>query len=62
MKASPGVAIIVAEVQYQYRSLISDTLFGQKTLYAETAFVVRQRNNLGITNTINLSETQKLKC
>ena len=62
MKAGPGVAIIVAEVKYEYQSLISDTLFGQKTLDAETAFVVRHRNNLGITNTTNLSETQKLKC
>lgn len=62
MKAGPGVAIIVAEVRYEYQPLISDGLYGRKILTAETAYVVRQRNDLGITNTTALPTTKMMKC
>lgn len=62
MKAPAGVAIIVAEVQYQYQPLITDALYGKPILKAETAYVVRQRNDLSLTNTTNLPASKKMTC
>lgn len=62
MKAGAGVAIIVAEVQYEYQPLITDALYGGTTLTAETAYVVRQRNDLSLTNTTGLTGSKVMKC
>jgi Flp pilus assembly protein TadG len=62
MKAGAGVAIIVAEADYKYQPLLLDTLYGPKVLHAETAFVVRQRTDLSITNIASLPASQKMTC
>lgn len=62
MKAGAGVAIILAEVEYEYKPLITDALFDGKILKAETAFVVRQRNDLSLTNITNMTTSQKMMC
>lgn len=62
MKAGPGVAIIVAEADYAYQPLISQALFGPKVFHAETAFVVRQRTDLSLTNIANLTADKRMTC
>jgi Flp pilus assembly protein TadG len=62
MTAPAGTAIIVAEVEYLYKPLVTDALFEEKVLKAQTAFIVRQRTDLGITNTTALPGTKILTC
>lgn len=62
MKAGAGSAIIVAEVEYLYQPLIGEGFQEPKIMRAETAFVVRQRTDLGITNITNMANSKKLTC
>lgn len=57
-----GIAVIVVETSYDYQPLISQQMFGAKTLTSETAYVVRDRTDLGITNTTNLTSAQRNLC
>jgi len=49
--ASAGTAVMLVEVEYNYQSLVSDTIFGPRVIRYESAFNVRQRTNQAITNT-----------
>ena len=60
--ASPGTAVLVAEVTYQYQPLISEAIFGTPVIRYESAFNVRQRTNQALTNTSNLTTAQRRTC
>ena len=62
LKAGAGVAIILAEVRFDYKPLITSKLFGTTTMKAEQAYVVRQRTDLSLTNTTNIAAGSKLTC
>lgn len=62
MRAASGIAIILAEVQYEYQPLISSVMFKDTVMKAETAYVVRQRTDLDLTNTTSLGAAQRKLC
>lgn len=62
IQATAGMAIILVEMRHTYQPLISDSLFGPKVLKTETAYVVRQRTDLGLNNSTLMTEDRKLKC
>lgn len=62
MRPPPGVALMVAEITYDHEPLISDSYFGKRTFAYETAFIVRDRTDLGIGNVTDLSAGEILRC
>jgi len=48
--AQPGTAVMFAEVTYEYQPTIFAGVFGTRQLRYESAFNVRERTELGITN------------
>jgi hypothetical protein len=53
ISATAGTAIMLVEVVYDYQPLVSNTIFGARTIRYESAFNVRQRTNQAITNVNN---------
>ena len=53
ISASSGTAIMLVEVVYDYQPLVSNSIFGPRTIRYESAFNVRQRTNQAITNNGN---------
>jgi len=53
--ASAGTAIMLVEVVYDYQPLVSNAIFGARTIRYESAFNVRQRTNQAITNVNNVT-------
>ncbi|HET8750208.1 MAG TPA: TadE/TadG family type IV pilus assembly protein [Sphingomicrobium sp.] len=53
--ATPGTAIMFAEVTYQYDPMIFTGFLSSRVLRYETAFTVRERTNFGITNVDSLT-------
>jgi hypothetical protein len=49
--ATSGTAIMLVEVVYDYQPLVSNSIFGPRTIRYESAFNVRQRTNQAISNT-----------
>jgi len=62
ISAAAGTAVIVAEVTYQYQPVVSEAIFGPRTIRAQAAFNVRQRTNQALTNTSNLTAAQIRTC
>ena len=50
ISASSGTAIMLVEVVYDYQPLVSNSIFGARTIRYESAFNVRQRTNQAISN------------
>jgi len=48
--ASPGTAVMMVEVEYDYQPIVSDAIFGEREIRYESAFNVRQRVNQAISN------------
>jgi hypothetical protein len=48
--AQPGTAVMFVEVSYDYQPMIFERLIGSRKLRYESAFNVRERTELGITN------------
>jgi hypothetical protein len=53
ISASSGTAVMLVEVTYDYQPLVSNSIFGPRTIRYESAFNVRQRTNQAITNNGN---------
>lgn len=53
ISASPGSAVMMVEVVYDYQPIVSNALLGARTIRYESAFNVRQRTNQAITNVTN---------
>jgi hypothetical protein len=53
--ATAGTAIMLVEVVYDYQPLVSNAIFGTRTIRYESAFNVRQRTNQAITNVNNIT-------
>ena len=49
--AQPGTAVMFVEVTYEYDPVIFDEILGRTSIRYETAYNVRERTELGITNT-----------
>ena len=49
--AQPGTAVMFVEVTYEYDPVIFDEILGRTNIRYETAYNVRERTELGITNT-----------
>lgn len=62
LSVGAGMAVIVVETAYDYQPLISQGILGPKTLTSETAYVVRDRTDLGITNTTALPSDKRNLC
>ena len=62
MNPPPGVALMVAEIVYKHKPLITDKYFGERTFRYQTAFIVRDRNDLSIGNVTNLPSRSILSC
>lgn len=62
IKAPAGSAFILVEVIRDYEPLITDAYFGAKTLRYETAYILRERNDLSIGNSAKLTSGEILKC
>lgn len=62
MRPPPGTALMVAEISYKHKPLITDAYFGERTFQYETAFIVRDRNDLDIGNVTKLPSKSILKC
>lgn len=54
ISAQPGTAIMFVEVSYDYQPLFARRFLGSQTIRYETAFSVRERTELGITNSQSL--------
>jgi hypothetical protein len=50
ISASSGTAVLVAEVVYDYQPIVSNAIFGPRTIRYESAFNVRQRTNQALSN------------
>ena len=57
ISASPGTAVMVVEVVYNYQPIVSERLFGPRQIRYESAFNVRQRVDQAISN--NSANTPK---
>ena len=57
-----GTAVMFVEVVSDYQPVVSNSIFGAKTLRATAAFTVRQRDGEAMTNTTNLTTAQKRLC
>ena len=53
--ASAGTAVMLVEVVYDYQPIVSNSIFGPRTIRYESAFNVRQRTNQAITNAANVT-------
>jgi hypothetical protein len=53
ISASTGTAVMLVEVVYDYQPLVSNAIFGTRTIRYESAFNVRQRTNQAISNLNN---------
>ena len=62
LRAPSGNAIMVAEIQYDYQPLISNKFYGKRTLRAETAYLVRDRTSLEITNNTSMTAANRKTC
>ena len=60
--ATTGTAIMVVEAVYDYQPLVSNTIFGARTIRYESAFNVRQRTNQAITNNGPLPLASQKRC
>ena len=50
ISASSGTAIMMVEVTYDYQPIVSNAIFGPRTIRYESAFNVRQRTNQVLSN------------
>ena len=48
--AQPGTAVMFVEVAYDYQPMVFDKLIKPREIRYESAFNVRERTELGITN------------
>lgn len=62
ISATPGNPVVVVEVFYDYRPIMSDRFFGPITLRYSSAFSVRDRTIQALQNAQNLSGTAKATC
>lgn len=62
IKATPGMAIIMVEMKHAYQPLVSSRMFGDRMPTTEIAYVVRQRNDLGINNATGMADAVKQRC
>lgn len=53
--ASSGTAVMLVEVVYDYQPIVSNSIFGPRTIRYESAFNVRQRTNQALTNAGNVT-------
>jgi hypothetical protein len=53
--ASAGTAVMLVEVVYDYQPIVSNSIFGPRTIRYESAFNVRQRTNQALTNAGNVT-------
>jgi Flp pilus assembly protein TadG len=53
--AAPGTAVMVVEVNYTYQALVSNKIFGAKTITYLSAFNVRQRTDQTLHNVNNIA-------
>ena len=53
--AQPGTAVMVVEVDYTYQPLVSNKIFGPKTITYLSAFNVRQRTDQTLHNVNNIA-------
>jgi hypothetical protein len=53
--AAPGTAVMMVEVVYDYQPVVSNSIFGPRTIRYESAFNVRQRTNQALTNLGNVT-------
>lgn len=60
--ATPGNPIVVAEIFYEYRPIMSDRWFGPITIHYSSAFSVRDRSLQTLQNGQNLTGTAKATC
>lgn len=57
-----GTAVMFVEVAYTYQPLVSNTIFGAKTIRYTSAFNVRERTDQTIKNAGNLTGTDIASC
>lgn len=55
LTAQPGSAIMFAEVRFQYQSLVPMSFLNGRIITYESAFIVRQRTDFGISGTMTAS-------
>ena len=57
-----GTAVMFVEVAYTYQPLVSNTIFGARTIRYTSAFNVRERTDQTIKNAGNLTSSQIASC
>lgn len=62
MRPPTGNAIIIAEIEYDHKPLVTDAYFGQRTFTYETVQIVRDRQDLGIGNATNIPASAQARC
>ena len=62
ISAGNGTAVMFVEVTYKYQPLISNSIFGEKTIRYTSAFNVRERTDQAMKNAGNLSTSQTATC
>lgn len=62
ISSMPGTAVMFVEVAYSYQPLISESIFGPRTIRYSSAFNVRERTDQTIKNAGNLTGTQLATC
>jgi hypothetical protein len=62
IKSMTGTAVMFVEVAYTYQPLVSDTIFGPRTIRYTSAFNVRERTDQTIKNAGSLPAAQIASC
>lgn len=62
LRPPAGNAIIIAEIEYNHKPLVTDAYFGQKTFTYESVQIVRDRQDLGIGNATNIPTSAQARC
>ncbi|WP_327754408.1 TadE/TadG family type IV pilus assembly protein [Sphingobium sp. SJ10-10] len=62
ISATPGNPVVVVEIFYDYKPIMSNMFFGPITIHYSSAFSVRDRTIQSLQNAQNLSGTAKSTC
>jgi hypothetical protein len=62
IKALSNMVVMFVELSYTYKPLINEDILGPKIITSTAAYVVRERTNQTVTNTVPLTDAKKRLC
>jgi TadE-like protein len=62
IKALSNMVVMFVELSYTYKPLITEDILGPKVITSTAAYIVRERTNQTVTNTVPLADAKKRLC